>query len=357
MIPTTAAQLPLTTSGVLGRPLARLLGTPGQLGRENSMRNPRRTAQTAAALMVGLALVSAIAVLGASLSASAKHNVDDAVAADYLITRSGGVSRSVAPIVERVPGVDAIATIYFGQFEFRGSLSSLTATTPAHLDRTVHLSMTAGSAAPALAAGDLLLDSTTAASDHLHVGSVAPVVFAQTGPTTLRVGGIYDANALVGSFVVSDATFVSHFDNPHVDALLISGPSDLEGTFNTALTAYPDLNIRTRAQYEHDVQNNVNQLLGLIYVLLALAVLIAMIGIVNTLMLSVFERTREIGLLRAVGMRRSQVRAMIRAESVIIALFGAVIGLVIGTALGVALAESLRRSGVSTISIPVASLV
>ena len=182
-------------------------------------------------------------------------------------------------------------------------------------------------------------------------------MFAQTGPTTLRVGGIYDANALVGSFVVSDATFLSHFDNPQIAALLISGPSGLEGTFNTALTAYPDLNIRTRSQYEHDVQSSVNQLLGLIYVLLALAVLIALIGIVNTLMLSVFERTREIGLLRAVGMNRSQVRAMIRSESVIIALFGAVIGLVIGTALGVALAESLRHSGVSTISIPVASLV
>jgi putative ABC transport system permease protein len=344
-------------SGVLGRPLAGLLGTPGQLGRENSMRNPRRTAQTAAALMVGLALVSAIAVLGASLSASAKRNIDSAVAADYIITGSGGVSKSVEPIVSRVAGVDATAAIYSGQFEFRGSLSSLTATTPAHLDRTVHLAMTAGSAAPALDAGDVLVDSTTASSDHLHVGSVAPVTFAQTGPATLRVGGIYESNALVGSFVVSDTTFLSHFDDPHIGGLLISGPSGLEPTFNRALSAYPDLDIRTRAQFEHDQQNNVNQLLGLIYVLLALAVLIALIGIVNTLMLSVFERTREIGLLRAVGMKRPQVRAMIRAESVIIALFGAIIGLVIGTALGVALAESLRQNGVSTIQIPVASLV
>jgi putative ABC transport system permease protein len=345
-------------SGLIGRPLAAALGTPGQLGRENSMRNPRRTAQTAAALMVGLALVSAIAVLGASLSASAKRNVEGAVAADYIITgSSGGVSESVAPIVESVPGVAAVSTVYSGRFEFEGSLSNLTATTPAHLARTVHLAMTAGSAEPALAAGELLVDTATASSNHLRVGSRARVVFAQTGPTQLRVGGIYEANALVGSFVVSDAVFVAHFENPHAGGLLVSGSPGLEGTFNTVLAAYPDLDIKTRAQFEHDEQNSVNQLLGLVYVLLALAVLIALIGIVNTLMLSVFERTREIGLLRAVGMKRPQVRAMIRSESVIIALFGAVIGLIIGALLGVALAASLRQNGVGIISIPVARLV
>ena len=171
-------------SSVLGRPLARLLGTPGQLGRENSMRNPRRTAQTAAALMVGLALVSAIAVLGSSLSASAKRNVDNAIAADYLITGSGGVSKSVAPVVEHVPGVDAIATIYSGQFEFRGSLSSLTATTPARLDRTVHLSMTAGTAAPALAGGDLARSqspATRAASRRVPAGAWGPGPGSESG--------------------------------------------------------------------------------------------------------------------------------------------------------------------------------
>jgi putative ABC transport system permease protein len=347
-------------AGLLGRPLAALLGTPGKLGRENAMRNPRRTAQTAAALMVGLALVSAIAVIGASLSASGKSSVDNAVAADYLITGSGGssaVSDWVAPIVARVPGVNAVAAIYSGQFQFDGSLSSLTATTPAHLAKTVHLSMTAGSAAPALASGELLIDTTTASADHLTVGSVAAAVFAQTGPTKLRIGGIYQSNALVGSFVVDDAVFAAHFDNPEAGTILVSAAPGLESTFNSALSAYPDLTIQTRAQYEAAQQESINSLLGLIYVMLALAVLIALIGIVNTLMLSVFERTREIGLLRAVGMKRPQVRAMIRSESVIIALFGAVTGLLIGTALGVALAASLRQSGVSTISIPVSILI
>ncbi len=217
--------------------------------------------------------------------------------------------------------------------------------------------MTAGSAAPALAAGELLIDTTTASADHLRVGSVAAVVFAQTGPTKLRIGGIYQSNALVGSFVVGDAVFVAHFDNPEAGTILVSGAPGLESTFNSALSAYPDLTIQTRAQYEAAQQKSINSLLGLIYVMLALAVLIALIGIVNTLMLSVFERTREIGLLRAVGMKRPQVRAMIRSESVIIALFGAVTGLLIGTALGVSLAASLRQSGVSIISVPASLLI
>jgi putative ABC transport system permease protein len=126
---------------------------------------------------------------------------------------------------------------------------------------------------------------------------------------------------------------------------------------NRILTPYANVSSKTRAQFESDQKHQINQLLGLVYVLLALAVLVALIGIVNTLMLSVFERTHEIGLLRAVGMRRRQVRSMIRAEAVIIALFGAVVGIVIGTGLGVAFASSLRNSGVTNIAIPFGSLI
>jgi len=130
-----------------------------------------------------------------------------------------------------------------------------------------------------------------------------------------------------------------------------------KAAITAALKGYPGLNIQTRAEFEKSQQQQVNQLLGLVYALLALAVLIALIGIVNTLMLSVFERTHEIGLLRAVGMKRRQVRAMIRSESVILSLFGAVIGVVIGTALGVAFASSLKEQGISDIVVPVTSLV
>jgi putative ABC transport system permease protein len=341
-------------SRVLGRPLVGVLGVPGRLGRENSTRNPRRTAQTAAALMVGLSLVSTIAVLGASLSASAKTSVDSAVSADYIVTGKGGFSKSVIPAVSRLPGVSTTTVVYQGQFEVGRSLTTLTAATPADLASTVSLHMTAGSGAPAMAAGELLVDTTTATKDHVHVGSTVPVKFAQTGSTTITVGGIFKSNPLLGSYVTGDGFFLSHFDNPLPVAVLLSGsPHGL----NQALQPYANVSAKTRAQFEASQQASVNQLLGLVYVLLALAILIALIGIVNTLMLSVFERTHEIGLLRAVGMKRRQVRAMIRSEAVIVGLFGGVLGIVRGTALGAALAYALRNNGVTTVHVPVASLI
>ena len=211
-----------------------------------------------------------------------------------------------------------------------------------------------------MAAGKLLIDTTTASADDLRVGSVVPVKFAQTGASTMTIGGIYKPNPLVGSSVVGDGFFTTHFDNPlPIGVLLSTAPAapDLGPALNRVLTPYANVSYKTRAQFEQSQQDKINQELGLVYVLLALAVLVALIGIVNTLMLSVFERTREIGLLRAVGMKRRQVRAMIRSESVIVALFGAVVGIVIGAGLGIALASSLRRSGVTNIAVPIPSLI
>jgi putative ABC transport system permease protein len=348
-------------SSMLGRPLGALLGAPGRLGRENSMRSPRRTAQTSAALMVGIALVAAIAVLGASLSQSARTNLESAVTAHDIITGpSSGFSTSVAAAVSRIPGVSTVTAVYKGQFELRGSLSSLDAVNPAGLRRTVHLAITAGSGAPALAAGQLLIDTTTASAQHLSVGSVVPVIFAQTGSATMRIGGIFTANPLIGSYLVGAAFFRSHFHNPLPVAVLVStrpGAGHVERAINDYLDVYPNVGVQSRAQFEQSQQATVNRELGLLYVLLALAIVVALIGIVNTLMLSVFERTHELGLLRAVGMKRRQVRAMIRSEAVIIALFGAVIGIILGTALGIAFAASLDHRGVTEIAIPYSRLV
>jgi putative ABC transport system permease protein len=350
-------------SSALGRPLASVLGPPGRLARENAMRSPRRTAQTAAALMIGLALVSTIAVLGASLSTSAANSVDTAINANYIISGKGGFSKSVIPAVSHIPGVTTATTAYQGQFEFRGSLSTLTAVSTERLSQTINLHVIDGSGAPALAADQLLVDSTTASSDKLHVGSVVPVRFAQTGSATMRIGGIFKPNPLAGSFFVGDSFFLSHFDNPLPVIVLLrtgrvgSSSPDINRTLNRVLGPYANVSSKTRAQFESDQKHQIDQLLGLVYVLLALAVLVALIGIVNTLILSVFERTHEIGLLRAVGMRRRQVRSMIRAEAVIIALFGAVVGIVIGTGLGAALASALRNNGVTVIAVPVPSLI
>ena len=347
-------------SSVIGRPLPRLLGVSGKLGRENSMRSPRRTAQTAAALMVGLALVSAMAVFGASLSKSATSSADQALSADIIVTAtgSGELSNSVPATASAVPGVTVASSFYQGRFEFQNSLASLVAVSTNHLADTVILRMTAGSPA-ALDSGELLIDSTTATSKHLSVGDSVPAKFALTGPATLRIGGIYQANALIGSYLVSSGFFLAHYPPQPPAGLLLrtDGSAAADSAVTKALAQYPNLQVQTRAQFEQSQVSSVNQLLGLVYALLGLAVIIALIGIVNTLMLSVFERTREIGLLRAVGMQRRQIRAMVRSEAVILAIFGAIVGIVIGTALGLALVASLRQQGITDTAVPVSSLL
>ncbi len=350
-------------SSVIGRPMAGMLGMSGRLGRENSMRSPRRTAQTASALMVGLALVSAIAVFGASLSGSAVSSINDALNADLIVTPvsnvSGAVPNAVVPVAAAAPGVTASSSIYTGKFELKGELNTLTATSTKDLSKTVNLAMAEGTSG-SLAAGQLLIDTTTASAKNLHVGNVVPVTFAETGRSTMRIGGVFKANALIGRYLVSDGFYRAHYASTELPVAVLlrtDGSPTAEAAVTHALSGYPNLKVQTKAQFEQSQRAQVNQLLGLVYALLALAVIIALIGIVNTLMLSVFERTHEIGLLRAVGMRRRQVRAMIRSESVILAVFGAVIGIVVGTGLGIALSSSLRSQGITDIVVPVSSLV
>jgi putative ABC transport system permease protein len=175
----------------------------------------------------------------------------------------------------------------------------------------------------------------------------------------MRIGGIFETNSLIGSYLVGENFFLFHFRNPLPNAVLLAtdGSAGVQQAVAHALAGFPNVQVQSRAQFEQSQSNQVNQLLGLVYALLGLAVIIALIGIVNTLMLSVFERTHEIGLLRAVGMRRRQIRAMIRSESVILALFGAVIGIIVGTGLGLALVSSLHSQGITSTVVPWSNLV
>ena len=257
-------------ASVLGRPLARMRGMPGKLGRENSMRSPRRTAQTASALLVGLALVSAIAVFGASVSGSVTSSIDQAINADLIVSNSnsngaGTFSASVAQTAASVPGVVANSTVYSDQFEFRGDVVGLTAVSVDNVADTLDLRMQSGSSA-ALAQGELLIDTTTANSDHVSVGAVEPVKFARTGSGHMRIGGIFKANSLIGSYLVGDPFFLSHFDSPLPVAVLLrtaSSSPGVESALSHALAAYPNLKIQTRAQFEQSQRQQVNKLLGL----------------------------------------------------------------------------------------------
>lgn len=355
-------------ASVLGRPLAMLLGVAGTLGRENSMRSPRRTAQTASALMIGLALVSTFSVFGASIAQSATGSIKDAIAADYIVSGSmtgapmSGISSAAPTVAAKIPGVSTVTRVDSGVFEFQQSVVSLTAISRQSLSRTIILRIDAGNAAATLSGGGILISSTTANAKHLKVGDTIHVRFAQTGPTTVRVGAIFKPNALLGSYVVGDGFFRSHFASSTQPVVLLLQTSSgatpaMTSSIKSGLSEFTNLKIQTRDEFIQTQQAQVNQLLGLVYALLALAILIALIGIINTLLLSVFERTREIGLLRAVGMRRRQVRTMIRAEAVILSLFGGVIGIVLGTGLGIALSSSLRQQGITDIVVPYTSLV
>ncbi|HVY11865.1 MAG TPA: FtsX-like permease family protein [Mycobacteriales bacterium] len=347
-------------SSVIGKPLARWFGLPGRLGRENSMRSPRRTAQTASALMIGLALVSAITVFGASLTKSVTSAVDQAVSADLIISDSSdgspGISNAVAPIVTHLPGVTNTNIVYDGTVQVGDSLEDVTAISPQNLGQTVLVRMDSGSPG-SIAAGDLLIDASTADSKHLAVGDTLDVKYAKTGVVGMKIGGIYKPNALLGSYVVSNEFFLAHFDQALPIAVLARTNGNQEPAVTAALAAFPNVQVQTREEFQKSQKDQVNQLLGLIYALLALAVIIALIGIINTLMLSVFERTREIGLLRAVGMTRRQIRGMVRAESVILALFGALVGVVIGTGLGLALVSSIGAQELSEIAVPIPRLI
>jgi putative ABC transport system permease protein len=315
LTPTLARPL----SSVIGRPLARALGEPGRLGRENSMCSPRRTARTASALMVGLAPGQRdirVWLFAIAFGHKQRRRRDQGRAHSDADRRHRRAQYARASHRRRGTGCHRGDHRVPGQFEAMNSLVTLTAAATAQLADTTTLNITAGSSS-ALDGGELLIDTTTARQQHLSVGDKVPVKFSTTGPTVLYIGGIFEPNSLIGSYLVSDTLFLAHFTHP--------------------------LPI-------------VNQLIGLVYALLALAVLIALIGIMNTLMLTVLERTREIGLLRAIGMLRGQVRAMVRSEAVIMAIFGAITGIAIGTPMGLALV-SAASGRVTQTAVPVNRLV
>jgi putative ABC transport system permease protein len=364
-----------TLSPIAARPLARVLGAPlpsvsglaGRLGRENAMRNPRRTASTAAALMIGLGLVSFVNIFAASVKASATQALQQTLKADYAVIPSSfggganGFSLEVATRLRIEPAFSAVEEYRQGVFGYQGSAQQLSAVDPALLEKVESVEMVRGSVG-ALHDGDVLVYRQTAESNHWRLGQTIPVQFARTGRRELRVVGIYGDNRLLGNYVVTLGTFDRNF-TAHLDSIVLlktaPGVSDPQAKAAVARVTreFPNVKIDDQAQLRAEQAKQINQLLGLITALLGLAIVIALFGIVNTLALSIFERTHEIGLLRAVGMARRQVRTMIRWEAVIIAVFGALLGTAVGVFFGWAMVHALNDQGITVLSLPVRQMV
>ena len=347
---------------VLGRPL-RALGVPGRLGQENAMRNPRRTAATAAALMVGLALVSMVSILSASLKASFTAALEETLRADLTVTTSSfqPFSPEVAERIRALPEVAAVAEFRQGLFRFRGEALLVTAVDPSTIERVAALDLREGSVA-SLAQGRVLVSADAARERGISLGDRLTLTFPGTGPEPLVVGGLHGEDRLVGDWVVSLATYERLYPEQLDTFVLLKGaegvsPRALQAAVERAVADFPSLDVQDQAAFREKQAGFVDQLLNLVTVLLLLAVVIALVGIANTLGLSILERTREIGLLRAIGMTRRQLRSAVRWEAVIIAVFGALLGLVVGLGFGVALQRALAGEGLGELAIPAGRLV
>lgn len=349
--------------GGLGRLLPRLWGAPGRLARENALRNPRRTAATASALMIGIALTTTMSIMAASIVSSANAAIDKSVGADFIITAKnfGPVPDTVATDVATVPGVGAVTSFRNGAMKVGKSTVQVQGVTPGTVAETLKLDVLSGSTS-ALASGAVLVDKQTASDKHLHVGSSLAVTFALTGKQRLTVGGVYDQNPIAQHYLIGLSTYERNFRNrlDIVVALKATSPDQL-GAVRTALVSVlksrPTLELRDQSEFKQNQKRQINMVLSFVLALLVLSLIIAWLGIVNTLALSVFERTREIGLLRAVGMRKGQVWTMIGLESVVIAVFGALLGVVLGLGYGASLVQALHSQGIDQTSVPVGQLV
>jgi putative ABC transport system permease protein len=370
--------IPATLFGVIvlaplaARPLAAAIGSPlrwrgvsGDLARQNAMRNPRRTASTAAALMIGLTLVVSMGVFASSLKASFGTILDEGTGADLYVTSASaqaeGFSPEIANVVAGVPGVSLVSATGWGQNRIDGADATYSSVDPATAEQAFRLDMTAGSVAN-LGDDGILVQSDAAATHGWVVGDSLTSEFAATGEQQLEIRGLFDSNGFLDSdYLISLATQeANEADRLLTTALVIVGDGVDQGVVKdriaAALADHPDAKVLDQKGFEQEIGGIVDQLLTFVSVMLLLAVVIALLGIVNTLALSVFERTRELGLLRAVGMTRGQVRAMIRWESVVISLIGATVGAGLGVGLGMALAQSLKGQGITEVAVPVAQV-
>lgn len=350
---------------VLGWPLAVTSGVAGRLARQNSARNPRRTATTAAALMIGLTLVSTALVIGQSIKTSLAGTIEDSVHADYIISTDLADVEFPTVLASDLQGselVDAVTGLRYVEAEVDGEVTGTAAVDFTQIGALLDLSVETGGLNSAVT-NPVLVSDDEAEATSLVVGDVVSTAFANGNSVDATVVGTFSDQAIV----VQDYLFdTSVFDGANVNVadtwLAVSTAPVADQTAVVALfddisAAFPHADVETAAEFRERLEGSVDEVLSIVNVMVALAVIIALIGIANTLALSVVERTRELGLVRAVGMSRRQLRRMVRFEAALVATFGAVLGVCVGLLFGWGVVQALPDEFASAVSIPVGSIV
>ncbi|MDT0461900.1 ABC transporter permease [Streptomyces gibsoniae] len=358
---------------VLGGAFPALFGAVGRMSQRNALRNPRRTGATASALMVGIALVAGMSVASTSMSKSFDQQIDKTLGADFVVQNANfqPFSKEITDRVRATEGAGLVVRQRFAPVALRLPDGRRVETTAGGydppLDAVAHINYVQGDTATALADGALAMDVTFAKDHGVHVGSTLPVRFPDGRSAGLRVGaltdqGTSDGFGTEGGLFLGMATLQRYVPDAQDSALYVNAapgtPKDrLRSRLEQTLDPYPQVQVRDQADYKKLVHDQIAVLLYLVYALLGLAIVIAVLGVVNTLALSVVERTREIGLLRAIGLARRQLRRMIRLESVVIAVFGAVLGLALGLVWGLCIHRVLALQGMKALAIPWSTIV
>jgi len=346
-------------ASVLGWPLPKMFGVTGGLAQENTRRQPRRMAATASALMIGVALVVFVAIFGASIKASVEESVFDAFPADFQMSSTNftiGISRAFTESVGELPEIETVSAVRFGTARVEGIAHGLIGVDPGTIGDVVNVEEADGAYEALAATNGVLVSNDEMEANGWSVGDTIDVEYPHGGGGATEIAGTFE-NAQFGAYVITHDTYAEGFDNPFDDAVFANIAEGVEfdearAAVDATAAGYPNVQVQTKDETVADAEAQIDSLLALFTVLLFLAIIIAMLGIANTLALSILERTREIGLLRAVGMVRRQVRRMVRWEAVIIALFGAVLGIGIGVFLGWAVVAALADEGLGTFSVP-----
>ncbi|MEW2076995.1 ABC transporter permease [Streptomyces sp. NPDC012403] len=362
---------PVLASGVvrvLGAILLRAFGPVGRMAERNALRNPRRTGATGAALMIGLALVACLSVVGSSMVASATDELDKTVGTDFIIQSDNGhlITPQAVEAVKKSPEVDRVTEYKWTEADFTtpdGKTQKDTAITAADPTYATDLRVetVAGKLGDAYKPDSMSVHEDFAKDHGISIGSKIEIAFKDGETGTLTVRAITSSEAVIdaGAMYTSIDTLATYVpaDRMPLDTLLFVSAKD--GQQDAAYTAlkdalhdYPQYEVRDQTDYKEALKDQIGQLLNMIYGLLALAIVVAILGVVNTLALSVVERTREIGLMRAIGLSRRQLRRMIRMESVVIALFGALLGLGLGMGWGATAQQLLALEGLKVLEIP-----